>query len=265
MPADPASHPFRHRAGGRRLGIVLGLALLPCAVPAAVTLPGGDVYLDGSFVGIGYGATGAAYMSPYLYVGELASTESPQSTGATTNLSYGYSLSGLGSPTFEVTYVLTNDDPVTTFTDLRFIVNVQPDGSGSYNDQATEVPHPWGAAAPGDPSQFQIATYDDNLYIQIPTNNGLDSTDTCGGTCDVDFGLQWNVPQLAPGEQWMISVALSDDGTSLSSRYLQAISADTANTALTFSGSAVVVPLPPAFGLLLAGVAALGRIGKART
>jgi hypothetical protein len=235
---------------------LLGIFLVPVA-RAAVTLPGGDTLLNGGFDEINYGDTGLAYVTPFLYTGDLAVTESPSDTANTTDLTYGYSFSGLGSPLTTIRYTIGNTGPA-TFSDLRFIVDVQPDGSGSFNDQRVIVPNPWAAAAAGDPDQYQVADFiSDDLSGDIVLNNGLDGSDTCGGNCDVEFALQWNLAQILPGEIWNIVVGLSDDGQSLSSRYLQAVSVDTLNTELTFSGQASVVPLPASFVFMASALAGL--------
>ena len=247
---------------------LIGLAALAWTFlnPAhsAVTLPGGDTLLNGGFDEINYGATGLAYVTPFLYTGDLAVTESPVDTATTTSLSYDYSVTGLGSSLTTIRYTIGNAGPA-TFSDLRFIVDVQPDGSGSFNDQRVIVPNPWAAATAGDPDQYQVADFfTDNLSSDLVFNNGLNGSDTCGGNCDVEFALQWNLAQILPGEIWSIVVGLSDDAQCLSSRYLQAVSVDTPNTALTFSGQASVVPLPASFVFMASALAGLFGFSRRR-
>lgn len=247
----------------RRASIALAALAWTILIPAraAVTLPGGDSLLNGGFDDINYGATGLAYVTPLLYTGDLGVTESPTSTATTTGLTYDYTVNGLGSSLATIEYVIGNEGPA-TFTDLRFMVDLQPDGSSSFNDEGRIVPDPWPPAEPGDPDQFQIAEFTENLAADIVNNNGLNGLDSCGGSCDLEFALQWNLAQILPGEVWSITVGLSDDGQSLSGHYLQAASVDTADTVLTFSGQAAVVPLPPAlvlFGSALGGLWGLAR------
>jgi hypothetical protein len=250
----------------RRAG-ALALALAPVS-PAfgSLTLPGGDGYLNGAFDEINYRATGVAYVTPLLYVGDLGSTKPPDQHDLLTALTYGYTAGGLGTTLFTVRYSIRNDDD-DPFTGLRFMVNVQPDGSGSLQDNALVF---WGAQAAGDPDQYQVATVAQNLQNAIVLNNTLNDSNSCAGVaCNVDFALQWNLAQLDPGLEWVITVGLSDDGTALSTRYLQAASsADPSGTVLTFSGSAAVVPVPAA-GLLLAsalvGLGGLARRQRDRT
>ena len=240
---------------------VCAIALLPApSALAALLLPGGDTLLNGAFDEIEYGSTpGLAYVTPFLFVGDLAATDPPHVVGGTTNLTYGYSFDGLGTSLMTITYTLTNDDPA-AFTDLRFMVDVQADGSGSFNDIALAV---FGVPMAGDPVQFQIADFSENLPNQIVTNDGLDGSDTCGGAvCDVDTALQWDLATLNPGETWRVTIGLSDDGSTLSSRYLQVTSADTASTVLTFSGVAAILPEPSA--LVLLGIALAFMSGTRR-
>ncbi len=250
----------------KRAKALLAIGGLSCGfAQASVTLPGGDIYLNGAFDEINYGTTGLLYLTPYLYTGELSVTESPTTTATTTDLTYSYAIENLGSSMATVTYRIGNEGS-DVFTDLRFIVDAQADGSSSFSDSAETVPSPWGAASPGDPDQFQIADFNDDLPNTLGANNGLNGSDTCGGTCDVDFALQWNLAQINPGDVWSIAVGISDDGQTLSTRFLSATSVDTANTVLTFSGQASVsqVPLPPAFALYLLGLSTIG-FGKLRT
>jgi hypothetical protein len=192
-------------------------------------------------------------------VGELNATASPTLQANTTNLAYSYSFEGSGTSLFSVTYSILNEG-VTPFSDLRFMVDVQADGPdvAPFLDTALAV---WGAPSAGDPDNFQIADFSTlvgGLASSIVTNNGLNGTDGCSGNaCDVDFALQWNLGALQPNETWNIRVGLSDDGSVLSSRYLQATSASTANTVLTFSGNAQVVPEPGTYAVLGLGLAFL--------
>jgi len=242
------------------------LAMLPASSAMGAVILGTD-WGDGSFDDVNYGdpaATGLAYVAPTLYAGGLIDT--PADIDTITLLSYDYSVSGLGSNLMEVTYSISNDDTV-SFDDLRFIVKVDPNGNlfddpiNGYNDTPSVV---WGAEVGGDPNNYQVAVFDyppSGLQDSIIANGGLNDTNTCGVTCDVDFALQWNLASLAPGETWNITIGLSDDGSTLSSRYLSADSADGPATSLTFSGTAAVIPLPASIYLLGSGLVGLVGIG----
>lgn len=228
----------------------------------AVSLPGGDIWLSGEFDEINYGETGLAYIKPFLYVGDLAATDSPGSHATVTNLDYSYQFSGEGTSMMKISYVIKNMDPA-AFTDLRFFVDVQADGSDSFNDIAKLT---WPTKGANDPDHFQVVDW---LSVDLPTeivfSNRLNDTNACGNAvCDVDFGLQWNLASLDPGQTWQITLGLSDDGSSLSGRMLQAISADTANTILTASGTATatVVPLPASAILMTTGLLGLAGMGR---
>lgn len=243
------------------------LAMLPASGAMGAVMLGTD-WGDGSFDDVNYGdpdATGLAYVAPTLYAGGLIDT--PANIDIITLLTYGYSVSGLGSNRMEVSYSITNDD-IANFDDLRFIVKVDPNGNldadpfGGFTDTASVT---WGAKVGGDPDNYQVAEFDfppNGLQDSIIANGGLDDSNTCpGGTCDVDFALQWNLASLAPGEIWNITIGLADDGTALSTRYLRADSADGPATSLTFSGTAAVIPLPASIYLLCSGLVGLVGIG----
>jgi hypothetical protein len=84
--------------------------------------------------------------------------------------------------------------------------------------------------------------------------------------CDADLALQWNIPSLAPSEMWIVTVGLSDDGSTLSpNRYLTATSFDTADTQIRFSGTSSVVPEPSTALLLLTGLAGMAQASRKRS
>lgn len=239
-------------------------SLLAGPATAAVSL--GTDWGNGDFDDVQYGDTGLAYVTSFLYVGDLSSTESPTDiTSTTSGLDYDYAVNGLGSGMMEVTYRFTNED-VLPWSDMRFMVNVQADGSVTFNDSATVQ---WGAKGDsGDPDHYQVEEWGmgplgaSTLQSAIVSNNGLADTNTCGTPCDVDMALEWDLASLEPGQIWTITVGLADDGSRLSERFLAATSVDTANTELTFSGNATVVPAPGALLLMasaLAGIATAGR------
>jgi hypothetical protein len=239
---------------------VLGAALAAaCFIPAGGAFAAISIGTDlggGSFQNVGYGATGvASQVSPFLYVKELASTQAPPTQVSGTALTYNATFSGAGSSALEIVYTLQNTGG-SAFTDLRFMVNAQADGSGSFNDTATEA---WGAAIAGDPDKRQIQSIldfpNDTLATLIPVNNGVtEGPNPCVAACDVDLGLQWNRATLGAGETWTIRVKLVDDpALVIGGRYLTATSADTAGTALVF-GNPTLVPEPQTYALVLAGL-----------
>lgn len=233
-----------------------GVLCVTCAAQAAVTLPNGDFFQNGEFEEIHYGESGLAYLSLYLFTGELGVTESPVISAATTDLSYGYSFTGFGGSLATFTYTLGNDGPQ-SFTDLRFMVKIQADGSSSFIDTAHTVPVPWGTADNSDPAHFQIADFADGLNLSIVQNDRLDDSNGCSASCDVDMALQWNIPEIASGQIFQLTIGLSDNGLALSNRYLVAESVDSANTVLSFSGVVTSVPVPAAAWLFGSGVALL--------
>jgi hypothetical protein len=251
------------RIANRSLQFMLAAALIaaPPVARATMTLPGGDTLLTGGFDDLRYGATGASYVTPLLYLGDLSATDAPGVQAAFTDLTYSYALSGLGTPAASILYTISNDG-IDPFADLRFMVNVQADGSNSFLDTVNVV---FGAAAPGDPDQFQVGDFSvDPVGVLLADHDGADGSNACGvAVCDADLALQWNLAALDPGAVWLVQVSLSDDGSRVSDRYLQAISADS-DSALTFSGVASVVPEPTTGLLFIGGLAGLAAIRSRR-
>lgn len=246
-----------------QLSILLAFALSPAVARATLSMPGGDALLNGAFDDVRYGATGASYVTPLLYLGDLGDTDGPSEHAAVTDLAFQYALAGLGTSAISILYQIENQG-TEAFGDLRFMLNVQADGSNSFLDFVTVA---FGAAAPGEPDAFQVGDFAvDSLGSLLAANDGADGSNACGAlACDADLALQWNLPSLAPGTIWQIEVMLSDDGTANSTRFLQAISADSDDTTLTFSGLASVVPEPTTLLLLGLGFGALGSRAPRRT
>lgn len=240
-----------------QLSILLAFALSPAVARATLELPGGDTLLNGAFDDLRYGATGTSFVTPLLYLGDLGDTDGPSEHAAVTDLAFQYAVLDLGTPTLSLVYEIANQG-TEAFSDLRFMLNVQADGSNSFLDLVTVA---FGAGAPGEPDAFQVGDFAvDSLGSVLAANDGADGSNACGVlACDADLALQWNLPSLAPGAIWQIEVALSEDGTARSTRFLQATSADTDVTTLTVSGLATVVPEPTTLLLLGLGLGVLAR------
>ena len=240
--------------------MMVGALGLPFAAAANITLPGGDTTLDGAFADIRYGPSGGgtAFVTPRLFVSQFGDTLPPVQQVAGTGLAFQYALNGVGTPNLLLHYVVRNTSSADSFTDLRFIVNVEPSGPGSFLDTVTQS---WGAKGPFDPDAREIAPYSPtpaaNLLNRSESNNGVNNgVNGCGtSACDADFALQWNRAALAPGESWNIDIQLTDSAViPPTERYLRAVSVDSATTLLTVSA----VPEPAEYLLLSAGLAALG-------
>lgn len=239
------------------------VAALVCAGPAAaaITLPGGDTEFNGDFSlsPFSYGETGTAFVSTLLSVSGLSGVQQPALQVTGTTLGYSYSApSGLGSSVVQILYSFTNTglDP---WSDLRFMANVQVDGDFvSFQDVASWN---WPAGSAGDPDGRQIGDFvadPDPVLSQMQTNNGvLDGVDTCGGTCDADFGLEWRRATLGAGETWTIGLTLVDDPSLvIGGRYLSAQSVTSSTTHLVV-GNPQLIPEPQTYAMLLAGLGLL--------
>lgn len=248
------------------------LACVAGAAHAAVTLPSGDFFQDGTLEFL-YGDNGSARIDPALYVdsnelfgpGALGEVYAPP-TGAefATGLAFDYSFSGIGTDTMTVVYGITNQTGL-TWTGLRFLADV----SGNPFDGLLELASVHGAPlTAADPAAWGIDDFDTgNLYITDILGAGqLDNSDGCGGVaCAAEGALQWNLDQLADGQRWVVTVQLSEAGLVGSQRWLEFALDDGGPTGdvLSFSGQAVVVPLPAAAWLLLGGVPLLAARRRA--
>ena len=250
------SIPYTRLASRALMVAALGL---PFASMANITLPGGDATLDGAFADMRYGTSGSgtAFVTPRLFISQFGNTLPPFQQVVGTDLGFQYSLEGLGTPNLLLHYVLRNNSSADNFTDLRFIVNVEPSGPGSFLDTVTES---WGTKGPFDPDAREIAPYSAtpaaNLLNRSENNNGVSNgVNACGAPpCDADFALQWNRAALAPGQTWNIDIQLSDSAAiPPTQRFLRAASVDSATTLLTVSA----IPEPSEYLLFSAGLAAL--------
>jgi hypothetical protein len=229
---------------------------------AIITMPKGDVLLNGAFIDLEYGAGGLAYVTPQLYVGDLLVTESPDVTASTTDLSFKYSVAGLGTSLSTISYFIKNEGS-SDFTDLRFFVDVQADGNSGFTDFASVIGSNLNSK---DPTNYQISDFSVYpLSDQIAANDILNNTNACGAfVCDADLGLQWDLATLAGQNTWLIQVALSDNGNAISNLYLDAISSTDSSTQLSFSGTGqTVVPLPSSVILMFTAILPLFRFRKA--
>lgn len=251
------------------------VALLAGPAHAVVSLPNGDELLNGD-INFAYGADGMGYSTQLLYIEELLSSmpSGPQ-VSTIPDLTYSYSLTGVDTGLLVIEYQIGNINPSKTWTDLSFRFTTQADGEqANYLDSVAET---WGPKLPGDPDKRVTVDLTTSLpkdaiaYMQIPSLNnfpaleGLAPPAICiaPATCDADVGLQWDLAALAPGEILKIRVGFSDDGQTLSSRYLTVTSA-TGASVLTLSGTASVlaVPEPSTWALVFAGLATVGWAGR---
>jgi hypothetical protein len=258
-----------------KLRALAAIALACCGLSAhaAVTLPGGDIFLTGELDDVNYGTQGIADGKVTLGISELGGTLPPeQQVLGVPELSYSYSLSGLGSGLLTIEYVITNAaSSLKTWTNLSFSFFAQVDGEQTnFIDAVGET---WGAKQAGDPDKRQSQAWDgtsegslSNTWSKpggAPAGEGTAVSPACATGCDAELALQWSLAALNPGESFIVRVGLSDDGQHLSSRYFTTTGAGLAET-LTISGTAsvVAVPEPQTWAMLLAGVGAMGAIAR---
>lgn len=244
-------------------------AALLAAFPAlgAIAQPGGDIFLDGSFQGTTYGASGSANLTPRLFIGDFASTLPPFDQVVGTGLEFSYAPPSFGSSVVNFTYRLTNND-FSSYSNLRFFLDLKTQGQTSFLDTAAAVG--FGApATPGAADQFQIFDFNapgDKPLQRIEASNALNGSAaaTCATGCFSDLALQWNLNELLVGQTWEIHATLTDDPSLVTGgRYLSASSLGPNGTQIIFGNPVITaVPLPPAlwlFGSGLLGLAALQR------
>lgn len=242
------------------------LALIPAALLSATpaladfNLPGGDVWLDGSFQGMTYGLAGLANLTPRLYVGELGTTLPPFDQVLGTGLEFSYAPPAFGASVLTVSYSLTNND-FDAWHDLRFFLDLKAKGQAGALDVGAA--QGFGAApAPGEPDQFRIFDFDaagDKPLQLIESGNTLNGTSAaaCATGCYTDLALQWNLAELAVGGTWQINATLVDNPALVTGgRYLSASSLGSDGTQVVF-GSVQLVPEPETYAMLLAGLGLL--------
>ena len=233
---------------------------------AAIVLPNGDNFLNGT-IEFKWASNGSARIDPALYIGGNADFPigldtvflPPGEVTAGTGLDFGYSVSGVGTGTARVTYRIGNNTG-TEWRNLRFIGDV----SGDIFDAQMELASVKGAGGgAGNPARFGIDDFHkgDLFLNDVQSKGELDNANHCLGACESEGALQWNLDALGQGKVWEIDVLLSELGVTQSQLWLEFELTDTVGAVLdprqvlTYSGSAVVVPLPPS--LLMFGAALL--------
>ena len=221
---------------------------------------------NGGMDNIGYGAGGNIFqLQPMLFVQGLGNANDPGSI-VTLNplLEYSFAVAGAGTSLMTIDYHITNTSTTDSFNQLHFMLFANPDGdSVNFSDRVAET---WGAQGAGDPDRREGREFvdpSDTLMSKFQVNSNLtEAFDFClsNAGCDATVGLQWNAAVLGPQESLLVRIGLSDDGQHLSSRFLDIIAVNTANTTLTLSGVSSITAVPvPLSGLLFgAGLVALG-------
>lgn len=258
-------------------------ALACCAVlPAHAVVGSGGTTPDatGSLFDVAYGGSGNLFtFEPLLFIGGLGTASDPlEVTGRSpAALSYGVSVSGAGTSLMTIEYRITNKSASESFSQLRLAVVANPDGEQTnFLDRATES---WGAALPGDATAREVHGPAANPLDAIKnrfiatgalTNAAPDAGCAAAAGCDASVGLQWELPasnaSLDPNESFVLRLALSDNGQSISGRSLTFTGVGVAGTALTVSGigQVVAVPEPSTWAMCLAGLAAVAGIARRR-
>jgi MYXO-CTERM domain-containing protein len=248
-------------------GAVAAIALLSAVFSAHATLGSPSVKNDGGAMeGISYGSTGNVFETGvYLSVSGLGAPNDPKSI-VTLNpeLDYAFGSSGAGTSLLQLSFSITNQSLTDTFTDLRFLFFINPDGEQTnFLDVATES---WGGGAANEAARRAVISFDSPNPLTsdfISSGNLTDGSPAaeCAAStgCDAIAALQWNLASLGPTQQLTVTVGLSDDGSTLSSRLLTFTGVGTSTT-LTLSGIATVssVPEPAGWATLALGLLAVG-------
>lgn len=271
-------HPFLgHRSTLAHLGLASALvaSLLGGGSAHAVVGPPATSTPGGSMANIAYGNGGDIFqLEPMLFVLGLGSADNALTVANRhAALQYSFSVSGQNTGLMTIEYRLRNTSAIESFNQLRFMVYANPDGAPDLADVLSET---WGLAAAGDPALREGRAFINpvsGINVGFGLNNTLsegpqplDAACLAAPGCDATVGLQWNAATLAPGETLRLRLGLSDNGQSLSGRFLRIGSASDPGTVLTFSGQSaiVAVPEPGMAWMLAAGLAGLGFVAQRR-
>lgn len=192
---------------------------LGTSAQAAVVLPTGDTFLNGTFE-FTWASNGAARIDPALYVGGNAAFPSgrdqtfvpPDGIIASTGLAFDYLVGGFGTGTVRITYRVAKHTD-TSWHNLRFSGDVSGDTFDAHKEFVAALGAAGGA---GEATRFGIADFftGDLLSSDVLNNGQLDDSDHCQGACEAEGALQWQLDVLGQGETWQIDVLLSDIGAS---------------------------------------------------
>ena len=260
----------------RHISLAATLAGSLCAGSAhAVVVAPAAFEFGGGMNHISYGNGGDIYqLDSMLFVFGLGKSANPQSVAnSNAALQYSFLVSGQNTGLMTIEYSLRNVSTTESFSQLRFLVYANPDGAPDLADVLSET---WGAAAKGDAVLREGRAFIDpvsGINVGFGQNNtlteGLQALDAgciVAPGCDATVGLQWNAATLAPGETFRVRLGLSDNGQSLSGRFLNIGAVSDPGTVLTFSGQSAIVPVPEpgAAGMLVAGLVSLGWLARRR-